>query len=117
MATDPFLLDRIRNVLSEKQVSWNEKKMFGGHCFMVDEKMAFGTYKGGLMVRVGPDAIEELSEKSGAEQMVHGGRPMTGYMMVEAFGYDKDEDLDFWVQKCLDFNPFAKASKKKKKKS
>jgi TfoX/Sxy family transcriptional regulator of competence genes len=115
MATDTFLLDRMRNILSEKKVVWTEKRMFGGDCFMVDDKMVFGTYKGGLMARVAPEEIEELTTRNGAEQMVHGGRPMKGYLFIEAEGYDHEEDLSFWIQKCLDFNPRAKSSKKKKK--
>ena len=115
MATDPFLLDRMRNILSEKGVEWNEKKMFGGDCFMVDGKMLIGTYKGGLMARIAPEEASELTSRPGAEQMIHGGRPMTGYLFVEGEGYDQDDDLSFWIQKCLEFNPRAKASKKKKK--
>jgi hypothetical protein len=45
--------------------------------------------------------------------MIHGGRPMTGYLFIQPEGYDMDEDLNFWVKKCLEFNPLAKASKKK----
>jgi hypothetical protein len=41
------------------------------------------------------------------------GRPMKGYLFIESEGVDMDEDLDFWVEKCLDFNPKAKSSKKK----
>lgn len=114
MATDQFLLDRIRNTMSSKKANWTEKKMFGGDCFMIDDKMCFGTYKGGLMVRVDPEEETKLAQKIGAAPMIHGGRPMTGYLFVHAEGYDNDADLSFWIQKCLDFNPKAKSSKKKK---
>lgn len=80
---------------------------------MVDDKMCFGTYKGGLMVRIEPNEADRLLAKTGAEQMIHGGRPMNGYLFVQSEGYDTDPDLEFWIQKCLDFNPKAKASKKK----
>ena len=115
MATDEFLLDRMRNIMSEHKAQWIEKKMFGGVCFMVDDKMCFGTYKGGLMARVEPEEIEMLVGKEGVEQMINGGRPMTGYLNIDPSGYDSDEDLEFWIQKCLDFNPKAKSSKKKKR--
>lgn len=111
---DEFLLDRLRQSMQAEKVNWYEKKMFGGICFMVDEKMCFGTYKGGLMVRVEPEETEELIKRDGAEQMIHGGRQMKGYLFIEPEGYDLDTDLDFWVKKCLEFNPKAKASKKKK---
>jgi len=115
MATDEFLLDRMRQVLASLQIDWSEKRMFGGNCFMVDDKMLVGTYKGGIMARVDPQEIPELVERQGAEQMIHGGRNMTGYLMISPEGYDRDDDLTFWLEKCLAFNPKAKASKKKKK--
>ena len=114
MATDPYLIERIQHIMSTKNTPWTEKKMFGGDCFMVDDKMCFGTYKGGLMARIGTEKIEELAKKTGAAQMIHGGRPMTGYLFIEPEGFDNEEDLEFWIDKCLEFNPKAKSSKKKK---
>lgn len=111
--TDQYLLDRIRNILSAKKVEYIEKRMFGGECFMVDDKMCFGTYKGGLMARVGPEGAKTFVDRAGAEQMIHGERPMTGYLFIESNGYDTDEELEFWIEQCLIFNPLAKSSKKK----
>ena len=116
MAFDQHLADRMRQVFSEKNISTFEKNMFGGICFMVDDKMCIGIYKGGLMARVEPDEIDELIIKEGASQMIHGSRPMKGYVMIGSAGFDADDDLEFWIQKCIEFNPKAKASKKKKKK-
>ncbi|MFT7435885.1 MAG: hypothetical protein ACI8UX_001684 [Psychromonas sp.] len=45
------------------------------------------------------------------------GRPMKGYVFVTPHGFDADEDLSFWMEQCLLFNPLAKASKKKKAKT
>ncbi len=41
-------------------------------------------------------------------------KPMIGYVYVEPEGIDMDEDLEYWIQLSLDFNPQAKSSKKKK---
>lgn len=112
MPTDPYLLDRMRNILKSRNSSWTEKKMFGGDCFMVDGKMCFGTYKGGLMARVAPEEAAALARRPGASQMIHGGRPMVGYLFVEPEAYDAEADLEFWIAKCLEFNPRAKASKR-----
>lgn len=114
MATDPYLLERLRQCLERNNTPWAEKRMFGGHCFMVDDKMCFGTYQGGLMLRVAPERMEALEQKVGASRMIHAGRLMRGYLMLEPIGYDADDQLDFWIKECLDFNPRAKASKKKK---
>ena len=104
----------IPEIFEKKKVIAIEKKMFGGLGFMVDEKMCIGIYKGGLMARVDPDEIESLLKQEGAEQMIHGGRPMKGYVKVLPEGYESDKSLEFWIQKCLEFNPKAKSSKKKK---
>jgi len=47
-----LLFERIRNILLAKEVTWIEKKMMGGITFMVDDKMCFGTFKGGLLCRI-----------------------------------------------------------------
>lgn len=39
MPYNEFLSDRIAQFLKEQHVAFYEKKMFGGLCFMVDEKM------------------------------------------------------------------------------
>ena len=117
MEVDDFFLDRLRNFLKERSTLWEEKKMFGGYCFMVDDKMCFGTYQGGLMARVNPTDTSELSKKEGAKQMTMGPnkRVMKGFLHIEPHAYDLDEDLAFWIGNCLDFNPVAKRSKKRKK--
>jgi TfoX/Sxy family transcriptional regulator of competence genes len=106
--------ERIANILTSKNVNFSQKKMFGGDCFMVDDKMLIGTYKGGVMARIDPDDTDALLKRAGATQMIHGGRPMTGYLFLENESYENDADLEFWVEKCLEYNPKVKASNKKK---
>ena len=113
MATDPYLLERIRQTFKDQKTVWTERSMFGGHCFMVDEKMCVGTFKGGLMARVDPHKIPDLINKTGTTQMTMGGKTMKGYLQIAPTGYDHDEDLEFWINECLEFNPKAKSSKKK----
>jgi hypothetical protein len=52
MAYDEFLAERIRRVLTENHVSFEEKKMMGGLCYMVDDKMCLGVVKEKLMARL-----------------------------------------------------------------
>ena len=115
MAYNELLGDRIRKVLKEKQVVFEEKKMMGGLCFLVDEKMCVGIVKENLMARIHPDFYEEALTKNGCKEMDFTGRPMKGYVFIEPEGIDLDSDLEYWVQLCLDFNPLAKKSKKKAK--
>lgn len=116
MAYDELLADRVRQILAEKNVDYEEKKMFGGLCYMVDGKMCFGVEKINLMARIGPDAYEDALTRKGCQQMEFTGRPMKGFVTVVPEGFDMDEDLKYWIQLCLDYNPIAKSSKKKKKK-
>jgi TfoX/Sxy family transcriptional regulator of competence genes len=104
---------RIADLLTAKGIPYEHKRMFGGDCFMVDDKMLVGTYKGGIMARVDPAEEANLTARPGASAMIHGGRAMPGFLMVDPIGYERDADLDFWVKKALEFNPKAKSSKKK----
>ena len=80
---------------------------------MVDDKLCIGIVKESLMARIDPEEEDDLLTKEGSKPMDFTGRPMKGYLFIEPEGVDMDEDLDFWVEKCLDFNPKAKSSKKK----
>ncbi len=114
MAYDELLADRIKQVLDDKKASYEERKMFGGLCYLVDDKMCVGIVKNKLMARVDPDDYESLLKQKGAAPMDFTKRPMKGFIYVNEDGIDMDEDLEKWVQICLDYNPKAKSSKKKK---
>ena len=114
MAYDELLADRISQVLKDKNIEAKEKKMMGGLTFMVDDKMCVGIVKNNLMARIGPEMYESALSKKGVQPMDFTGRPMKGYVFIAPEGVDMDEDLEYWVQLCLDFNPIAKSSKKKK---
>lgn len=115
MAYDHHLADRIRQALADKNVAYQEKEMMGGLTFMVDDKMCVGIIKDDLMARVGPEAHEAALARPGARTMDFTKRPMPGYIFVSPEGVDEEAVLAEWVQLCLDYNPRAKASKKKRK--
>lgn len=120
MAYDEYLGERITNVLKEKKVNFFSKNMMGGHVFMVNDKMFCGIHmdkKFGdslLMARIGEESYEEEIKKDCCLPMDFTGRPMRGYIYVTPNGFDLEEDLEYWVDQCLKFNPFAKVSKKRK---
>lgn len=122
MAYDEFLADRARQVLRQKSIAFEERKMMGGLCFMVDDKMCFGidtdkkTEAPRLMCRVGGTNYDRALQKPYCTQMDFTGRAMTGYVFVSVAGMDTDKELEYWIQVCLDFNPLAKSSKRKAKK-
>jgi len=113
MAYDEYLADRIRTILGRKRMRFEEKRMMGGLCFMVDGKMCMGVEKDKLMARIGPDAYAKALKRKGCREMDFTVRPMIGYVYVLASALDTDKDLADWVQLCLDFNPQAAASKKR----
>lgn len=119
MAYDEFLADRVRQVLQEKNVVFEERKMMGGLCFMVDEKMCVGldtdktNGQARFMGRIGEEAYEHQLNKKNCSEFDITGRAMKGFVFVSAEGVDMQDDLEYWVQLCLDFNPLAKKSKKK----
>lgn len=121
MAYDDFLADRIRQHLKDKHTHFDELKMMGGLCFKVDNKMLCGIHidkKYGdslLMARIGEDVYLNELEKPECLPMDFTGRPMRGYIFVTPDGFDTDDDLSYWVDLCLAFNPLAKASKSKRK--
>lgn len=92
-----------------------EKEMFSGLVFMVNGKMCLGVSKESMMVRLDPNELENLSDKDGWQQMVMGGRPMKGYISISEDVLVHNDELNFWVNLALAFNPFAKASKKRNK--
>ena len=113
MAYDEYLAERVRINLKERNISTVEKKMMGGLCFMVDDKMCVGITDNRLMARIGEEAYAEALKKEGCNKMDFTGREMKGFVYVQPDGMDMDSDLDYWIQLCLDFNPKAKSSKKK----
>jgi TfoX/Sxy family transcriptional regulator of competence genes len=115
MAYDEFLAERIRRAFKEKGVEVVEKKMMGGICYLVDDKMCAGVIQNSLMARIGTEAYDDALNKNGCKPMDFTGRPMKGFVYVQPEGIDMEEDLSEWIQLCLDFNPKAKSSKKKKK--
>ena len=97
MAYNEFLADRVRQIMLEKKVDYLEKKMFGGLCFMVDDKMCIGIVKDEVMARIGPEKYEESLQKPGCNEMNFTGRPMKGYVFLTDEATDLDVDLEYWV--------------------
>lgn len=114
MAYDEYLQERISRILDGKKVSYIAKKMMGGLCYLVDDKMLVGIVKNELMARIHPDIYQETLLRPYCKEMNFTGRAMKGYVFVEGEGIDMDEDLEHYIQLALDFNPLAKSSKKKK---
>lgn len=116
MAYDEKLADRVRELISESETNIEEKKMMGGLCFMVNEKMCVGIEKDRIMVRFNPEITDEIMEKEGCSPMDFTGKIMKGFAFVNKDAVNTKQKLAYWIKITLEYNKIAKASKKKKKK-
>lgn len=115
MAFNEKLADRTREIITATHKNVEEKRMFGGLCFMVNGKMCVGVEKDRMMVRLDPALYDEVIEKEGCQPMDFTGRVMKGYVFVDAVVLNTKKKLEYWVSLALAFNKMAKPSKKKKK--
>ena len=115
MAYDEKLADRVREIIALTHQNVEEKKMFGGICFMVNDKMCVGVQKEHLMVRLNPDMMETVMEMEGCIPMDFNGKVMKGYVFVDTTVLTTRKKLEYWLKLALDFNAIAKASKKRNK--
>jgi hypothetical protein len=102
MAYDQGLAQRVRELLEEIP-GYQEKKMFGGICFLLHGNMACGIIKDDLIVRVGPAAYSEALRQPAARPFDLTGRAMSGWVMVGPEGCESDYDLNIWVEKGATF--------------
>ena len=117
MPYDAYLQERISQVLRERHVVFETKKMMGGVCFMVDDKMLAGVFKNRLMARIDPALEQKALEQEYCTMLDSSGKSMHGFIYVEGEGVDMDKDLEYWIDLCLEFNPRASSSKKKVRKT
>jgi TfoX/Sxy family transcriptional regulator of competence genes len=115
MSFNEKLADRTRELIAQTHSKVQEKRMFGGLCFMVNYKMCVGVEKDRMMVRIDPAIFDEVMEKEGCKPMDFTGKIMKGFVFVDAEALNTKKKLEYWVKLALDYNKIAKASKKKKK--
>jgi hypothetical protein len=97
VAYDEALADRIRELL-EADADLREMKMFGGLAFLVGGHMAVAASgQGGIMVRVDPTASDRLVATTKAYPMEMRGRPMDGWLRVDAADVRTRAQLARWV--------------------
>lgn len=114
MSYNEKLTNNVRELIAATHRKVEEKKMFGGLCFMVDDKMCVGVNTGRMMVRLDPAIYETVLEQEGCTPMVHGGRMMKGYVYVSESALTTKKKLEYWINLALAFNLVAQPAKKKK---
>ena len=115
MAYNEKLAERVREIIAATHKNVEEKKMFGGLCFMVNDKMCVGVEKDRMMVRLDPEKYDESLKKEGCTPMDFSGKVMKGFVFIDAVVLNTKKNVSYWVALALDYNKVAKPSKKKKK--
>lgn len=113
MSYNEKLADRTRKLIVQTHKNIEEKRMFGGLCFMVNGKMCVGVEKDRMMVRLDHARYDEVMEKEGCRPMDFTGKVMKGFVFVDADVLNTKKKLEFWVKLALDYNKIAKAGKKR----
>ena len=94
-----------------------EMTMMGGLVFMLNEKMCIGILGDEMMVRINPELFEDALENDGVRPLDESGRSMKGFLLLDQNIWNNPKKRAYWFQLCIEFNPIAIASKKKKSKN
>ena len=74
--------------------------MFGGLAFLIGGHMSVAASRqGGIMVRIDPDEIEALLAKPHTRPFEMRGRPLDGWVRVDAEGLKTKRQLEPWVKR------------------
>ncbi|HMS85050.1 MAG TPA: TfoX/Sxy family protein [Nitrospira sp.] len=101
MAYNERVAERIRKYFT-RQKGVEEKRMFGGLCFMLNGHMCCGIEKDRLMVHVLPDRYETLLKKPHARKMDFTGKPLKGFLFISEAGYRTAAGLARWLNEAVD---------------
>lgn len=112
MSYDETLAVKIRAQLRNR-TDVQEKKMFGGLCFMVSNHMCCGIVGDKLMARVGPGDYAKCLAMKHADEMDFTGKAMKGMVYVSPQGIASEADLAKWIGMCLAFVESLPAKKSK----
>src|SRR5262247_3748176 len=102
MAYDERLAQRIRAALQGNRFI-TEKKMFGGIAFLRKGLMFVGVSDAALMARVGKENHADSLARKHVREMDFTGKPMQGYVFVDAGGTKTEAQLRFWLERCEEF--------------
>ena len=102
MAFSEELAERIRRRLARRK-GIEEKKMFGGVGFLLNDNLLVGVRKESLIVRLGPEEGEEALKEPHVSEFNITGRSMKGWVLVAPEGVDGDDQLKGWIERAVKF--------------
>jgi TfoX/Sxy family transcriptional regulator of competence genes len=95
VAYDEGLAERIRDLLPKA----TEKKMFGGVAWMERGNLVAGVWKESLIARVPAEETAKALKEKGVSPFDVTGRPMRGWVLVEAEAVAEEPELKEWVER------------------
>lgn len=103
MPYDAQAADGIRVLLADRR-GVAEKKMMGGIVFMLNGNMCVtASGRGGILVRVGPEARGRWLKEPHVKPVTMAGKTMGGFVRVMPEGYRTAASLRKWVKRGLDY--------------
>lgn len=102
MAFDEQLAARVRRLLATRK-GLSEKQMFGGLAFLLNGNMSCGIHRDELIVRIDPSAADSALSGAGARVFDITGRPMKGWLLVNASAIKDETALAKWVRRSVDY--------------
>jgi TfoX/Sxy family transcriptional regulator of competence genes len=102
VAFDEHLAERVRRTIGERQ-GLSEKKMFGGLAFLLHGNMSCGIHRSELIVRIDAETTGAALREPGTRVFDITGRPMNGWLLVNASALGDDTALNKWIRRGLDY--------------
>jgi TfoX/Sxy family transcriptional regulator of competence genes len=89
-----------------------EREMMGGLSFLVNGHIACSVSgRGGMLIRVGAEAMDRLLKEQHVQPAAMGARTMTGFVRIAPQAYRTDAALKKWLQRGLDLVAAIPATK------
>ena len=110
MAYDELLFDRISRTFQELGINAEAKRLMGGLCFVLQDKMCVGTSidktngKPRLIARIGEAQVLQALKNDYCLPFQPTGKVMKDFVSIYDEGIDSDESLTKWVKSSIDFN-------------
>jgi hypothetical protein len=102
MAFSASLAARVRQSLGHDRAI-EEKRMFGGLGFLLRGNLLVAVWGTGLIARVGVEPAAEYLRQQFVRPFDVTGKPMKGWIVVDAEGLDTDAELAAWLERARDF--------------
>jgi TfoX/Sxy family transcriptional regulator of competence genes len=103
MAFSEALARRIRDALVRRRKNVEEKKMFGGICYLLNGNMLVGVWKDSLIARLGADEGEAALREPHVREFDFTGKPMRNWVLVEPEGVEDDDRLKMWIERAAKY--------------